>query len=118
MLKISIPARIFTVEKKRAALKWWRTLSINEQKSFEENYTIISNAANVGEIAFIYETEILKPAPAPKRCKVTLELPKAAAEKILSNPTAFLSYLKENGFEALEVRPSYEPQSDPILAWS
>lgn len=46
------------------ALKWWRTLSINEQKAFEKKLPIMGDNARHSEIAEIYN--YVKPDCAPK----------------------------------------------------
>ena len=39
------------------AIKWWRTLSINEQKAYEKKYSTIMGSALKSEIAAIYDGE-------------------------------------------------------------
>ena len=41
------------------ALRWWRTLSINEMKAFEKQYKIVGYRALRSEIAEIYDSEII-----------------------------------------------------------
>ena len=42
------------------ANRWWRTLSINEMKSFEKKHGIISHMAGQSEIAAIYDAEVYR----------------------------------------------------------
>ena len=51
------PKHYFDKEFRAEALKWWRTLSTNQQKAFEKKYKTIYGAAMRHEIAEIYDGE-------------------------------------------------------------
>ena len=108
--------RIFTPAEKLIALKWWRSLSINEMKSFERKYKSIYDMASVSEIAAIHEAESAKPRP--KQVRLTLELSREAAKNIIDDPKAFIDFLKKNNINATAIRPSFEPETDPSFAWT